>query len=689
MKVKVQKLVGKTYPHNLTHDVSTTSDYGFLQPLGCRLLSPGEKVTCRVGEVVRLNPVVKPTFGTIDVKTYHFRVLLADIWHPFESFLSGQTYGTSVKSYIATQVPTINCACLSMWLKCTSTVSFFYLSGYNGSNSNSLSKRASWTSAEFVTSSDIVGLSGSNVAAALVAKWSSITSHGITPLYLKSFWNWDNSSSYDSVPRADWYDVVNVGSGSSARTVLVCGYFNRYARNLRKIFIGCGYQFNNNADPLSVLPIFAFYKSYFDMFFPNRDLTWKDTNAYKLLEWIDQNGALPHSSWLATDSLVALWTGFLDDLAQCYYTSDPDYVSAHITGTQLPIAAENVDFPYLDNLGDSATVFAGEKSQAHLDTEVNQSVSQPGLNILRALTKRINIHTAIGGRIDKFLRAIFGADYVHGSESGYIGSHSLTIDVSTVMNQAETSEGFLGEYAGAGVGSSKGETFRFHPGTGEKSYCFYFVMLCVVPRTGYCQAVDPQLSAVSRYDYPSPDFDGITLLPTPKFNVYGVDEFCGLKDADSYSERLGNGFGNIPNYSAFKISMNKINGDMSLGSTRSSYLPFTVDKLLPFTELFDNSFHSPATDIFVNGSIWRYIGRDYWMGFFNRIFVNSGVWNSKLLRGSSFYFIDAFKSDFTRLDDNFIIQCTLFLKTQSYLKPMSQSFETGDMESDTMTVDKA
>lgn len=641
----------KKYPHNLTHQVSTTSGFGFLQPILVKECSAEETVNLRVGQKVYLQPLVKPTFGQCELRTYSYFVPMADIWNPWESFLSGQSYRGSEAHYIPLNVPSFMNRDLTCLLRLCSEVWVFTAGCSEIQNGLEISKQSD---DKYHTSS---------FTDALQQSFLTLNSFGNgmqTYNFPTSFHM--TSESLDSLDGFDWFLSYKPG----ANVIVFAGRFNKVGSDLRKIFLGCGFQMNSQTKELNMLPIFAYFKAYFDMFYPARDMTWKDTKAFGFLERCEQHGYGLSNTWNGDSTCVQLFLSFIfDELVQCYYTQNPDFVSAHITGTSLPVASPTSLFPYVapnNSVGHSVHDDRGQTPRIAQTESVD--LGWPAIDILRRLTFRKNIHTAIGGRIDKFLRSIFGSDTRNEPESFYLGSQILDIDISAVMNQAQTTEGFLGQYAARGVGQHTGIDLHYEC----RSAGYLITMMAVVPFARYSQAVDPTLSHITKYDFFNPDLDSVTLKPTPKYEVYGIQE-VEKSGQQSYTD-LQSGFGNIPLYMEYKQHYNILNGDMSKRSTRSSYLPFTLDKLLPYSSTQNGRVVNLSPDILVNGSIWRYIGKDAWLGNYDRIFVNDGDVN-------------------TPDDDNFIIFNYVDLKSLSFALPTADSFQTGSLTEDSFKVQKA
>lgn len=651
--------------HDLTHRVNTTSNFGLCQPIMARELSPDCTVKYRVGQACYLNPMSKPTFGRCMIKTYHSWVPYADVWHPFESFLAGQTYRGSDAHYIPTSVPTMRMSLLNVWLKVHSEIYCWLMT-----NSQ-------------VTSSDIrydslTPYDTTTVKGAILTNWRNATGVGLNivnstvldarAIYVAAA---DNNK---TVSAMDWLDVMPYGSD----TILVGGIYSGYARDLRKIFIGCGWQINNSTDDKSLLSVLSFYKAYFDLFNPQRDITWKDTYTYGLLEYMEQHNMSAFSSW-AQDTIVgSLWINCMDEIADSYYTQNPDYVSAHITGTHLPIASGNDQMDYVDPYGTGLSMTANSTHQASIDTAYTTHIGQAALNILRKLSERINAHTAMGGKIKEYLRSVYGSDYRDEKESNFVGSQITEIDISEVMNQAETSEGFVGEFAARGIGKNPGQVYSY---TTHDFGCF-ISMMAIVPDARYCQAVDPLLNHTTRRSFFDASFDSITLLPTPKYNIYGVQEIM-TNQSDSGTLYNG-GFGNIPNYMEYKVAYDVCNGEMSQRSKRSSYLPYTLNKILPYSN--NSGLSNLSANVIVNGTLWRYIGKSPWVGNFNRIFTNDDA-NLYPLGRTTTEKGQKYRYGFS--DDNFIVHCYLDFQVYAPWKPVADSFDTGGEDQSHLSVEKA
>ena len=72
-KIKVENSGFKRSKFNWSHDVNTTFGWGEIQPTQCKMLIPGSKTTMQAQNLIRLAPMVAPTFGRVKYKTYNLQ----------------------------------------------------------------------------------------------------------------------------------------------------------------------------------------------------------------------------------------------------------------------------------------------------------------------------------------------------------------------------------------------------------------------------------------------------------------------------------------------------------------------------------------------------------------------------------------------------------------------------------------
>ncbi len=692
MKVQISHESGKKYPHDLSFDINTTSSFGFCQPILSRQLNAQDTVSLRFGQICRLMPLAQPTFGQMKLKTYTSFVKAEDIWHAYGSFLSGQSYGGAINSYIPSYLPATSCRSLYFLCMALSSVAIFQGSfivsngqlRVSGATPYALNDSSARQEALEKLSVAYGGFNTVADAQSGLAAMRSVMQDRFgmvvnTSLNLDSIFLHSDAKEFSDVLNFDWFALLQ----DNSTNLLFVGRFNNLGRNLRKVLIGNGYQLNFDDTRLDILPLFANYKAYFDIFVPQRNITWKDTDAFKLMEYCEQSGLNDFRDFsnLILDGHFSSFWNFILDLSTMYYTIPGDYASAHILGLGNDVVA-NSNFSYLDNYNETTEIANSVYSQAGtlIANVTDVGLNRSALRILNEMQKLSNLHSAVGGNIREYLRAVYNSDYNDDVDSAYIGSQIMDISPEPIFNTAETDQAPLGSFGGAALGSTKGKALKFT----AKSPGYLISFFCCVPEARMSQGVDPLLYHSVKEDIYNPRYDALTLLPTRKTAIYGTEEVCmnGLTS-------LSGGFGNIPNFSEYKVKHNILNGDMSLPSTRSTYLPFTLDKLLPYrvirsissTSQNDVSIsHGVSGNELVAGTFWRYIGLNRWFGNFDRIFVND----------ESADVVDDFNFDLLRsFDDKFIIEVYADFKVTGYELPLARSFDTGETDGDTMTVEKS
>lgn len=688
MKVQVRHQNGKKYPHDLSHDINTTSSFGFCQPILSRQLNAQDTVSLRFGQICRLNPLAKPAFANMKVKTYTSFVKAEDIWHAYGSFLAGQTYGGAINSYIPSYLPSTSCRSLYFLLMCLSDCEIVDGTFSTASDGSLVGTHLSiFTGSRADRKNMLLNLfveyGGFENTVDAATGWD-IFEQAITDRFghessnPKSLFDRAGISSVSELQNMDWY--VKVSEGVS-QPFMVTGRFNNLARNLRKVFIGNGYQLNFDETRVDVLPLFSNFKAYFDIFVPQRNITWKDTDAFQLMEYSEQSGLNDFRDFsnLIADGHFRSYIDFILDLGTMYYTIPGDYASAHILGLGNDVVPASL-FTFLDNANSSKLVsndLVSLGGAGIVDGKDPLTVNRSALRILNEMQKLSNLHSAVGGDIREYLRAVYNSDYNDDVDSAFIGSQILDISPNPVFNTAETESAALGEFGGAALGRTDGKKLKFT----AKSPGYLVSFFCIVPESRMSQGVDPLLYHQVKEDIYNPMYDALTLLPTRKTAIYGVEEMC------TSASLLTGGFGNIPNFSEYKVKHNILNGDMSLPSTRASYLPFTLDKLLPyrrveFTQQTTGLVISPGVQnhSLVAGTFWRYIGLYRWFGNFDRIFVYDNFADKE----------QSLKYDFfSSYDDNFNLSMYADFRVTGYELPLARSFDTGENDGDTMTIEKS
>ena len=104
------------------------------------------------------------------------------------------------------------------------------------------------------------------------------------------------------------------------------------------------------------------YKGYFDLFAPKRVLTWSDTAAYALINYMYENGKTESS--LTKNASISgannYTNSFLEALGECFVTQQDDFISVHratpFGGTDVTDVEGRLTVPhYINSDVDSST----------------------------------------------------------------------------------------------------------------------------------------------------------------------------------------------------------------------------------------------------------------------------------------------------------------------------------------------
>lgn len=663
--IKIGAAFKKRYTHKLDFDNNTTMDFGSVQPLLCQYLLPDSDVNLNYRQLVRLAPMPTPSFARIFAKNYARFVPISDVVLYHEAFLSHKPYYADKSTFVPNILPFTDNRLLCYLLLKRSQYSVYvfneggYLSVVPHSNQEDAYNKLMSSFYEYL------GL-GSKPVAGLE----------LSPL---SFMSGNNVVTFE---QSDY--IVPVFNDSSHRPDgFITFRFSDEAKRLRKQLIGLGYGLAlDDNNKVSLAPLLAYFKAYFDTFGLTRVEAYESTYCYSLVRMISnyhydfsmnfyRNAAPSHSPV----NEQAVFSDFIYGLASLCYTSPDNYAAAHRTdpmnGAVLPVSSgsfqeagsdlNNLDFnksnskvPYLAN------------SSASVDNSYT-ILTQLSLDVLKRVSRFVSKDSAIGFRISEWVKAHYGADVVNSlfEESYFVHSSTTPVDISDVFSTSDTADiatkdkgEYLGAYAGKGIGFNK-NAFKFH----AKTHGFLFVFSCMIPQLRDFVGTDPTLYAVDTDKIPVPEFDALGFELTPRAALVGDNFVC------SHNEFSDKAFGFIPRYSGFKVKKDVVNGDMYLGYFKRDFQPYYLDRI-PYNNYLDgftkdtsNRYYMTLrTQLTPNASTaWQKVNGNTAVGNFNRLFYDEGK-----------------PHDSYGNTDNFIVQTVFDFKVTNFLKPISDSYQTFD-----------
>ena len=674
--VKIGSAFKKRYAHNLDFDNNTTMDFGTVQPLLCQYLLPDSDVNLNYRQLVRLAPMPTPSFARIFAKNYARFVPVSDVVPYHEALLSHKPYFAGNKSFVPAFMPfTENRVLMYMLLKRAQWSA--WLKG-NDSSQYKIFSRGSNESPEFNTLMQsfysYLGL-GSQPPASLALSQLSY----VQGAFAVSF----EESDY-IVP------VYNSASASIQPDGFLTFRFSDSAKRVRKQLVGLGYGLAlDDSNNVSLAPILAYYKAYFDTFGLTRVRAFESTACYSLIRLIT-NYAYDYGMkfYSAAAPSVApvnnqeIFTSFIYGLADLCYTSPDNYLAAHRTepmnGAVLPFGgssfmeANGTDINSIGNVDAISHLPYLTQENFSASSSKNTLLTQLSLDVLKRVSRFVSKDSAIGYRISDWVKAHYGADVVNTlfEESYFVHTSTTPVDISDVFSTSDTADiatadkgEYLGAYAGKGIGFNK-NAFKFH----AKTHGFLFVFSCIVPQVRDFVGTDPTLYAVDMDKIPVPEFDALGFELTPRAAVVG-DNFIA-----SRNEFHDKAFGFIPRYSGFKVKKDVVNGDMYLGYFKRDLQPYFLDRI-PYNNYLYNfnkdgtsSYHmSLRSQLTPNASTaWQQLNGNTAVGNYNRLFYDEGKPFEQY--GNT---------------DNFIVQTVFDFKVTNFLKPISDSYQTFDESADT------
>lgn len=486
----------------------------------------------------------------------------------------------------------------------------------------------------------------------------------------------------------------------------LCFMLSAFGKRLRKAIIGSGKQINMESyTSHEIVTLSAVWKSYFDLFgvtlYENYELTPLRAFTREVDSLIAHNAVTgAYDPNVDTLAYHEKFVAFIMELGRMWYTEQQDAIGSMVTSTAVSPAlglgnqfidvdgVANITEPSINSAGDVGTnghAFINAVKHGQLDSEY-----------LQKLYKWTNIHTVVGQAIEERLRAENLGKFVRSCKSNFISYHEELMDISDVVATSDT----FNESAGTGkmLGSQGGRGIKLYR-TKDASYdtdelAVVVGLLTIVPEADFLQSIDPQSYTIKKTDLILPDFDGMGYEAMRKTMLCGAINWASQTPLGNAKEEQSaeSVVGLLPRGSHLKLAHNINNGDITLRSTMTGYLPFTLDRYMKlgdysFHKDFDNGNYAQFTlfptmrpeDIPLGGFHYRYLCKYPWLGNFNRIFANEGLpedfkfWYAYKINAQS----TELGFELTYMDsDNFIIHGLISAPTWSPCKPIEESFET-------------
>lgn len=654
----------KMYNHVGQVTNSSSCGFGEVQPLFSAIMLPKSTMSVKIAQKARLLPMPYPTFGHLSLETVGKYVSFGDVFPQLDCLLSGLPY-----KYVT------------------------------------------------IGEGNILDYPTALVKSFPFIRNRNLQVYLLDPTYSTSTTYADSTvtttSENDVTPDGADY-VERVQNTSTNKVDLKCYKYNDRGLRLRKIFIGLGYNPSmDDYSTLNLLPLLCFYKCYFDEFAPKRFVSFQDTKCFAIIKLFEHYPGLfvDGENYTAGDVLnfvdsefntkpfiSAISDFFRYELSECFATEPTDWVSMHTSATlngtsdvePLPTDVNNPGNLSVSNVGVGSPV----STSASKITKVQ-------LDLLRRITSSVTRDSLVGRSIKKWLDNKYGADITNQiyEDTITLGHSSLNVTISDVDSTADTfsslgTEGtspsptgsLIGSYAGKGYGDGVGQY-----SAKSKSFGLFVVLMWLKPHEDYYQGVDTRLCAKRIDELPQPLYDGIGYEITPRSALWS-DNGLSVGDVQDAAQSAiiydSSAFGYAPRYSGFKRYKSVINGDMSLRSKHESSKCMYLDKEIIFRSLDTSTpLSTTNTKYLLNinevpraSTEWRYIMKYPWLQNYNRIFYSPGQlqWsNGPGPLGPSL--LDKNRPH----DDNVLVHSLIQIAETNYLRPLSQSYDTFEVNGTT------
>lgn len=640
MKVKFNLPI-RRYNSSITFDNNTTFGFGNLQPLFCKFVLPKSKFSCNLNQLTRLSPLVVPTFARLKQVNDFVYVNMNKVFPAFDAFLSNTRIEGVYRAYTPSSLP-----CTSNYdLFCDLISKFAWVNskkiGDNSVTNHFYQKTIGGTYRDIATTSKVLSAS----ALAGVKGDFKFASYGPTgKLDYNTYVKLTQTGRY-------WYTLLR----------------------------GLGYSLDvNDTKPVSILPLWAFAKAYYDLYYPKRYNPWHSSNYYGQINshyngnftFVEISGS--RFDMIPSDrfKLMSLFGstpdfsffGILDnDVVQAAISSPLNATSptpGNAFGTSLG----------MDNDVEINSSGVGGGVPYVENTSSDKSYNALSLSLVNKLWSFVSRSSVVGQSVKDWFKVHFG---INPSEDMFescvcFAQKPNFININSVVSNSDTksdnSGAHLGDLAGQALSNVSDKVSFDVPNFG-----FIFCISGVIPLTRVSGGTQCELYNTRYYDMPFPDFDGLgyETLNNSSF----VEPYHG--DCDANSERYVNkGYGYVPRFTSYKMYNNIRSGGFSLPSIQDSYLSYCEDTIVDTRVIDINPLPTPENLKYFFP--WRYSGSNFLS--YDRIFYNQFTHDSTIEQ----YYVD----------DNFMCQSAFEFNISSYLKPISDSYSIESLGKQLVSVNR-
>lgn len=620
MKVKFNLPV-KRYRNKISFDSNTSFGCGNLQPLFSKFVVPKSKLKIDFGQLTRLAPLVVPSFARLKQLNDFVFVPIAQVMPSFDAFLSQSPIHGTTRSYTPTSLP------------CTTNQALF---------------------------NELVGY-----FSVCYTHPSSGSGSTIKPTAY-SLSDYRGQFSYDNLATVDIADITKVSYDFVKADNNTLYYFklNQDGRFWFTVLLGLGYSCDpTDTKPVSILPLWAFVKAYYDVYYNKRYNAWHTSDLYNSINSHYNGGFI---SLTVGSKVYDMVKGHI--IPMLFDSNHNFYCYAPLDNSPLNVATStpsNVSLSQdiASTSHDVAFASKDEVASAVFSISTDDSVGAVGavtLGIVNKLWDFVSRSSVVGQNVKDWFKVHFGVSPTEDmfQHAVLFASKPNMVNINVVVASADGQSGDsssrLGDLAGTAFASDQGSVTFDVP-----TFGFVFCISGMIPLTRVSGGTQPELYNTSLFDMPFPDFDGLgyETINNSSLSVAGNGKQLGLLPVHVPS----GGFGFLPRLSSYKFCNNFRSGGFAIPSIRDSYLSYCEDTVID--NMFNNQSPAPTPSNLKLNYPWRYDLSNFLS--FNRIFYNqvSEDPDTKQLF----------------VDDNFMSQSTFDVTISSYLKPLSDSYSIEEL----------
>ena len=458
-------------------------DFGFLQPLLSQYMLPNSTIKVNSKQLVRLAPMPTPSFARMYLQNFARFVKMTDVVPYYESLLSGISFTTSSGSTVKpVRMPVTTNSFLLWYLLTMSRCTVYERYVLNPSKPP---LEYGWRPIKFVNNVHVDW-----VRKLLLNRFSFDASLTVGRLPVLV----DTDDFVISPMQADY--ILQSGYVDDGRDgqYMLCFEFSSDAKHIRKQFLGLGYSLNGEDDkPVSIAPLLAYYKAYYDYFGLTREKQFEQTVCFRVIGLIwDYYTSFYQLDDTVTSVNLAVFMDFLSEFANLYYTDASSYIAAHrsspMNGAAQRLPSVNTGVLSLVDYASNTSSASRTYLQPNQFGIPANPASPPqftwlSIDLLRRLTRFVSKDSVIGKRLSDWVKVHYGSDVSFNlfQDCFNISEWRTAIDIDDVFSTSETADvgnknkgDYLGAYAGKGIGFGKGG-FTFKAPT----HGFVFVMSCI------------------------------------------------------------------------------------------------------------------------------------------------------------------------------------------------------------------